>query len=187
VPFGFVLTGPSRAGSFEELPIWFSSAPTNRRHGGEVALRLDYGRHRPRLFVPVRFFEKPDWPSFLDDFHRHWPTDEDHSVTSTARAYTQSLCAPFNRQSADKAPRLRRLKRAGAQKSTGLLPQRTHCYGGRPDIRKLEIQACAAQDKETLSTGEEPSGRYTVWGDLSAIAGITRTLRSPASWAHFST
>src|ERR1700730_1822436 len=55
------------------------------------------------------------------------------------------------------------------------------------DIRKLEIQACAAQDKETLSTGEEPSGRYTVWGDLSAIAGITRTLRSPASWAHFST
>jgi transposase len=27
---------------------------------------------------------------------------------------------------------LRRLKRAAAQKSTGLLPQRTHCYGCRP-------------------------------------------------------
>jgi hypothetical protein len=61
------------------------------------------------------------------------------------------------------------------------------CRFRKQDIRKLEIQACAAQDKETLSTGEEPSGRYTVWGDLSAIAGITRTLRSPASWAHFST
>ncbi len=43
------------------------------------------------------------------------------------------------------------------------------------------------QDNETLSTGGEPSGRYTVWGDLSTVAGITRTLRSPASWAHFST
>jgi hypothetical protein len=53
-------------------------------------------------------------------------------IMARARADTQSLCAPFNRQSADKAPRLRRPKRAAAQKSTGLLPQRTHCYGCRP-------------------------------------------------------
>jgi hypothetical protein len=30
---------------------------------------------------PLRYFEvhglKPDWPLFLDDFQRHWPTDED--------------------------------------------------------------------------------------------------------------
>jgi len=30
---------------------------------------------------PLRYFEahrlKPDWPTFLDDFQRHWPTDED--------------------------------------------------------------------------------------------------------------
>ena len=29
---------------------------------------------------PLRYFEthhlKPDWPSFLEDFHRHWPSDE---------------------------------------------------------------------------------------------------------------
>ena len=29
---------------------------------------------------PLRYFEvhglKPDWPTFLDDFQRHWPTDE---------------------------------------------------------------------------------------------------------------
>jgi hypothetical protein len=29
---------------------------------------------------PLRYFEvhhlKPDWPTFLDDFHHHWPTDE---------------------------------------------------------------------------------------------------------------
>jgi hypothetical protein len=31
---------------------------------------------------PVRYFEshnlEPDWPAFLDDFQRHWPTDQDH-------------------------------------------------------------------------------------------------------------
>jgi hypothetical protein len=30
---------------------------------------------------PLRYFEvhrlKPDWPAFLEDFQRHWPTDED--------------------------------------------------------------------------------------------------------------
>ena len=30
---------------------------------------------------PLRYFEvhrlKPDWSAFLDDFQRHWPTDED--------------------------------------------------------------------------------------------------------------
>lgn len=31
---------------------------------------------------PLRYFEThlipPDWPTFLDDFQRHWPTDADH-------------------------------------------------------------------------------------------------------------
>ncbi len=31
---------------------------------------------------PLRYFEAhgllPDWPRFLGDFQRHWPTDEDH-------------------------------------------------------------------------------------------------------------
>jgi hypothetical protein len=32
---------------------------------------------------PLRYFEAhgllPDWPTFLDDFQRHWPTDDDLS------------------------------------------------------------------------------------------------------------
>lgn len=32
---------------------------------------------------PLRYFEAhglvPDWPTFLDDFQRHWPTDEDNT------------------------------------------------------------------------------------------------------------
>lgn len=38
---------------------------------------------------PMRYFEShgllPDWPSFLDDFQRHWPTDADHTYVDFVR------------------------------------------------------------------------------------------------------
>jgi len=38
---------------------------------------------------PLRYFEthglKPDWAAFLDDFQRHWPTDEDHAYVDFVR------------------------------------------------------------------------------------------------------
>lgn len=38
---------------------------------------------------PLRYFEAhhlpPDWPTFLDDFHRHWPTDEDNVYVDFVR------------------------------------------------------------------------------------------------------
>ena len=38
---------------------------------------------------PLRYFEVhgllPDWPSFLDDFQHHWPTDEDHTYVDCVR------------------------------------------------------------------------------------------------------
>ena len=38
---------------------------------------------------PLRYFEAhglvPDWPTFLDDFHRHWPTDGDHTYVDFVR------------------------------------------------------------------------------------------------------
>ena len=38
---------------------------------------------------PLRYFEThrlpPDWPAFLDDFQRHWPTDEDHTYVDFVR------------------------------------------------------------------------------------------------------
>jgi hypothetical protein len=38
---------------------------------------------------PLRYFEvhnlPPDWPTFLDDFQRHWPTDEDHTYVDFVR------------------------------------------------------------------------------------------------------
>ena len=38
---------------------------------------------------PLRYFEvhhlAPDWPTFLEDFQRHWPTDEDHLYVDFVR------------------------------------------------------------------------------------------------------
>lgn len=38
---------------------------------------------------PLRYFEAhripPDWPTFLDDFQRHWPTHEDHMYVDFIR------------------------------------------------------------------------------------------------------
>jgi hypothetical protein len=38
---------------------------------------------------PQRYFEAhellPDWPRFLDDFQRHWPTDKDHTYVEFVR------------------------------------------------------------------------------------------------------
>ena len=48
---------------------------------------------------PLRYFEvhglAPDWPSFLDDFHRHWPTDGD--------TRTWASCATARRATARRA------------------------------------------------------------------------------------
>jgi hypothetical protein len=30
----------------------------------------------------------PDWPRFLDDFQRHWPTDDDHTCVDFVREFT---------------------------------------------------------------------------------------------------
>jgi len=38
---------------------------------------------------PLRYFEAhhlpPDWPAFLEDFQRHWPTDGDHTYVDFVR------------------------------------------------------------------------------------------------------
>ena len=45
--------------------------------GAPALVGIDHG-----FSFPLRYFEthslKPDWPTFLDDFQRHWPTDEEY-------------------------------------------------------------------------------------------------------------
>ena len=47
---------------------------------------------------PLRYFEVhgllPDWPSFLDDFQRHWPTDDDNTYVDFVRDGIRATARP---------------------------------------------------------------------------------------------
>lgn len=45
---------------------------------------IDHGFSFPLLYFEVHHL-LPDWPAFLDDFHRHWPTDEDSTYVDFVR------------------------------------------------------------------------------------------------------
>jgi len=91
---------------------------------------------------PLRYFERHrlalDWAAFLDDFQRHWPTDEDHTYVDFVRHGGHGNGAA---RSGD--PRWRRLTeiRAGAAKSVfhfdvpGSVAKSTHA--GLPWLRYL--------------------------------------------------
>ena len=55
------------------------------REGMPAIVGIDHG-----FSFPMRYFEVhrllPDWPAFLDDFQRHWPSDEDHTCIEFIRA-----------------------------------------------------------------------------------------------------
>jgi hypothetical protein len=54
------------------------------RDGPPTLVGLDHA-----FSFPLRYFEThwlpPDWPTFLDDFQRHWPTDGDHIYVDFVR------------------------------------------------------------------------------------------------------
>lgn len=58
---------------------------TELREGPTTIVGIDHG-----FSFPIRYFEAhkipPDWPTFLEDFHKHWPTDEDHTYVDFVRA-----------------------------------------------------------------------------------------------------
>jgi hypothetical protein len=51
--------------------------------------RPDDCGHRSRIPFPLRYFEAhqlaPDWPIFLEDFQRRWPTDAEHTYVDLVR------------------------------------------------------------------------------------------------------
>jgi hypothetical protein len=93
---------------------------------------------------PLRYFEVhhllPDWPAFLDDFQRHWPTDEDNVYVDFIRYGTGTR---GDGQAGSGNTRWRRLteERAGSAKSVfhfdvpGSVAKSTHA--GLPWLRYL--------------------------------------------------
>jgi len=91
---------------------------------------------------PLRYFEAhrlpPDWPGFLDDFQRHWPTDEDHTYVDLVRNGTRGDAVA---RSGDRRWRRLTEERAGAAKSVfhfdvqGSVAKSTH--SGLPWLRHI--------------------------------------------------
>ncbi len=94
---------------------------------------------------PLRYFEThrlpPDWPAFLDDFQRHWPTDDDNMYVDFVRDGLHGNGAA--RQGNSRWRRITEL-RAGAAKSVfhfdcqGSVAKSTHA--GIPWLRYLRRQ-----------------------------------------------
>lgn len=93
---------------------------------------------------PLQYFEKHqlphDWPTFLDDFQRHWPTDSDNTYVDFVR---DGVCGNGAARSGNS--RWRRLTeiRAGSAKSVfhfdvpGSVAKSTHA--GLPWLRYLRL------------------------------------------------
>ena len=126
---------------------------------------------------PLRYFEahhlQPDWPSFLDDFQQHWPTDADNTYVDFIR---DGLLG--NGAARTGNTRWRRLteKRAGSAKSVfhfdvqGSVAKSTH--SGIPWLRFI---------RQRLGDRVHfwPFDGWTIPSGKSAIAEVY-----PALWKH---
>ncbi len=124
---------------------------------------------------PLRYFEvhrlKPDWPTFLDDFQRHWPTDEYIYVDFVRDGLRGDGAARMG------DPRWRRLteERAGGAKSVfhfdvqGQVAKSTHA--GIPWLRFIRQRLGRRVRFWPFDGWEVPAGR-------SAIAEVF-----PALWS----
>lgn len=106
------------------------------REGPPTLVGIDHA-----FSFPLRYFEKhllaPDWDQFLEDFHRHWPTDEDHTYVDFVRT---GICGNAAARSGN--ARWRRLveERCGAKSVfhfdvQGSVAKSTH--SGLPWLRRL--------------------------------------------------
>ena len=119
------------------IAIWLVERCSENR---PTLIGIDHG-----FSFPLRYFEThgllPEWPEFLDDFQRHWPTDGDHTYVDFVR---DGLVGNGVARSGN--ARWRRLteKRAGSAKSVfhfdvpGSVAKSTHA--GIPWLRFLRQQ-----------------------------------------------
>ncbi len=112
---------------------------------------------------PLRYFEVhhllPDWQTFLDDFQRHWPTDEDHTYVDFIRDGT---CGNGEARSGNSRWRRITEERAGAKSVfhfdvPGSVAKSTHA--GLPWLRYLRQRLGAWVHFWPFDGWEIPAGR----------------------------
>ena len=129
--------------------------------GTPALVGIDHG-----FSFPLRYFEshtlKPDWPIFLDDFQRHWPTDENIYVDFIRHGIVGSGAARMGNA------RWRRLtkERAGGAKSVfhfdvqGSVAKSTHA--GIPWLRFIRQRLGERVHFWPFDGWDIPAGRSTV-------------------------
>jgi hypothetical protein len=125
---------------------------------------------------PLRYFEihglKPDWPAFLDDFHQHWPTDDDNTSVDLVR---QAVCGNGAARAGNSRWRRLTEERAGGAKSVshfdvqGSVAKSTHA--GIPWLRFIRQRISERAHFWPFDGWAIPAGR-------SAIAEVY-----PALWS----
>jgi len=140
---------------------------------------------------PLRYFEAhgllPDWSAFLDDFQRHWPTDEDHTYVDFVRNGTAGHGAL--RQGDRKWRRLTEV-RAGGAKSVfhfdvqGSVAKSTHA--GIPWLRFLRHRLGANLHFWPFDGWVIPAGRSAIVEVYPALYQILMSMThkgdSPTRW-----
>ena len=163
----------TRRGIAEWLVAWLSE-------GVPTLVGIDHG-----FSFPLRYFEvhhlAPDWPVFLEDFHRHWPTDENNM-------YVDFVREGLHGKGADRVgnARWRRLteERAGSAKSVfhfdvpGKVAKSTHA--GIPWLLYLRRQLGQRVHFWPFDGWQVPAGRSAVvevypalWKHAYAVNGRT--------------
>jgi hypothetical protein len=151
--------GPRRYWSRRGLAEWLLGV---LREDAATLVGIDHG-----FSFPLRYFEAHglprDWPAFLDDFQRHWPTDEDHVYVDFVRDGDVGNGAARSGKA-----RWRRLceTRTGSAKSVfhfdvpGSVAKSTHA--GLPWLRHLRQQLGARVHCWPFDGWDVPVGRSVI-------------------------
>jgi hypothetical protein len=116
---------------------------------------------------PLRYFEvhrlPPEWPAFLDDFQKHWPTDEEHVYVEFVRG---GLLGDAAARSGNSRWRRMTEERAGTAKSVfhfdvqGTVAKSTHA--GIPWLRYIRQRLGDRVHFWPFDGWDVPSGKSTL-------------------------
>ncbi len=141
---------------------------------------------------PLRYFEvhglPSDWPAFLDDFQRHWPTDEENTYVDFVRS---GFCGQGALRTG--SPRWRRLTEARCRAKSvfhfdvpGSVAKSTHA--GLPWLRHLRAQLGPRLHFWPFDGWEPPPGRSVIaevypalWNRTFPLAG--RDVHQHDAWS----